>query len=227
MVLGNGRDVLAVDAPPVPGVYYLLTPTRRLSYVGKASNLRRRLADHARDPRWSTIADVRWEVVGSDLAAQAREADVIIALQPPRNRAIRADGYFSYVSIGAKGLALGKDGEFGCFPHLGRGAYCQPGRHCIDGFKALQHVVASTHPAPELVSAFLLGESDALLHVEIDTDQPHVRHGIERSRADAARFFVAGPKAMRTLRRRHGGRDVTTREEFVEWIRAEVDELLR
>ena len=74
---------------------------------------------------------------------------------------------------------------------------------------------------------FLAGTSDALLHTEIDTDQPHVRHGIERDRAEAARFFDAGPKAMRTLRLRHGGGELVTREQFVEWIRAEVEELLR
>lgn len=221
--------MLAVDAPPVPGVYYLLTPTRKLSYVGKASNLRKRLATHAKDPRWATIADVRWEVVGSDLAAQAREADVIVALQPPRNRAIKHDEYFSFVSLDARGrLVLGADGEHGCFPHLGRGAYAQPGRHCIDGFKALDQLVRTTRPDAGLVHDFLSGKSDRLLHTPLDdVDQPHVRHGIERDRAEAAQFFVAGPKAMRMLRRRHGARGRVTREQFVEWIRAEVEELLR
>lgn len=221
--------MIDVDAPPVPGVYYLLTPTGRLSYVGKASNIRRRLADHARDPRWSNIADVRWEVVGSDLAAQAREADVIIALQPARNRAIKAGGdYFSYVSIAPSGLSLGAAGAYGCFPHLGRGAYAQPGRHCIDGFKALDQLVRATKPDRALVHDFLSGTSDRLLHAPLDhVDQPHVRHGIERDRAEAVRFFVAGPKAMRTLRLRHGGTGLVTREQFVEWIRAEVEELLR
>src|SRR4051812_12840537 len=93
--------VRVVDAPTGPGVYYLLTRTRRLSYVGKAANLRRRLGDHARDPRWARIADVRWELVGSDAAATAREADVIVALQPARNRAIRHDEYYSFVTVGS------------------------------------------------------------------------------------------------------------------------------
>ena len=222
--------MLPADAPPVPGVYYLLTKTRRLSYVGKASNMRRRLGDHARDPRWANITDVRCEVVASDLAAQAREADVIVALQPARNRAIKYDGdYFSFVSIDGKGrLVLGREGEHGCFPHLGRGAYAQPGRHCIDGFKALDQLVRTTRPDRALVRDFLSGKSDRLLRTPLDDiDQPHVRHGIERDRAEAARFFVAGPKAMRTLRLRHGGGALVTREQFVEWIRAEVEELLR
>ena len=140
-VVGDGRQcgvVRAVDAPAAPGVYYLLTRTRRLSYVGKAANLRRRLGEHARDPRWASITDVRWEVLRSDAAAIAREADVIVALQPARNRAIRGDDYYSFVTIGPRGrLELGRQGEYGCFPHLGPGAYSGPGRACIDGFKAL------------------------------------------------------------------------------------------
>lgn len=215
-------------APNAPGVYYLLTKTRQLSYVGKASNLRRRLADHARDPRWANIADVRWELVASDLAAQAREADVIIALRPNRNRAIKYDGgYYSFVTVGSKGLTLGDAGQHGCFPHLGRGAYAQPGRHCIDGFKALDRIVRDTRPDADLVHDFLAGRSDALLRVELDIDQPHTRHGIERAREEAARFYVAGPRWMRALRLRHGGRGQVTREQFVSWVRAEVEEILR
>ena len=83
----------------MPGVYYLLTATRRLSYVGKAGNLRRRLGEHGRDPRWGRIAHVRWELMANEAAAAAREADVIVALQPARNRANRAEEYYSFVSI--------------------------------------------------------------------------------------------------------------------------------
>lgn len=163
-------------APDAPGVYYLLTPTRRLSYVGTASNLRRRLA------------------------AQAREADVIIALRPARNRAIKHDQYFSFVTIARRGLGLGADGEHGCFPHLGCGAYAQPGRHCIDGFEALDRIVRDTKPDRELVHAFLAGAHDDLPRVELDIDQPHTRHG---------------------------GTGLLSRVQFVAWIKAEVEELLR
>ena len=69
----QNSDVEAVDAPAVPGVYYLLTKTGRLSYVGKAANLRRRLREHARDTRWARIADVRWELFASEAAAIARQ----------------------------------------------------------------------------------------------------------------------------------------------------------
>jgi hypothetical protein len=220
--------VLEADAPAAPGVYYLLTKTRRLSYVGKAANLRRRLRDHARDARWARIADVRWELLASDAAAIAREADVIVALQPARNRAIRSDEFYSFVTVGRRGrLELATEGDYGCFPHLGRGAYSEPGRACIDGFKALGHVIGVTRPNDELIHAFLAGTSDELLGVEYDEEQPHVRFGVERDRRRAKTFFDAGPRAIRALRLRHGGVGPVTREQFVEWIRAEVDEVIR
>ena len=135
--LGQHGDVLAVDVPVAPGVYYLLTRTRRLSYVGKAANLRRRLGDHARD-RWVRIADVRWELVGSEAAAIAREADVIVALQPARNRAIRRDEYYSYVTIGPRcRLRLGRQGDYGCFPHLGHGPTPHPAGPASTGSRRL------------------------------------------------------------------------------------------
>jgi hypothetical protein len=225
---GQRWDVHTVDAPTSPGVYYLLTGMGRLSYVGKAADLRRRLGDHARDPRWARIADVRWEVLPSEAAAIGREADVIVALQPARNRAIRGDEFYSFVTLGRRGrLELGNTGEHGCFPHLGRGAYSEPGRACIDGFKALDHVIRATRPDQELVHAFLSGSSDQLLRIDYDEEQPHVRFGVERDRRSAKRFFEAGPEAMRALRLRHGGTGPVTRSQFVEWIRAEVDEVIR
>jgi hypothetical protein len=209
------------------GVYYLLGPGRQLLYVGKAVDLDRRLADHARDSRWwGDVVDVRWEVLPDERSALAREADVIVALQPVRNKSGMAEQYFSFVSVGEKGLDLGRDGEYGCFPHLGRGAGLQPGRHCIDGFKALDRVVRATRPDRALVHSFLNGSSDRLLRAPLDVDQPHVRHGIERDRVEAKQFFTAGPQAMRAIRLRHGGRGLVTRDQFVAWIRAEVDEVL-
>jgi predicted GIY-YIG superfamily endonuclease len=215
-----------VDAPTTPGVYYLVGPQRRLLYVGKASNLRRRLGDHARSGRWKTVVDVRWELVRSDAAAVQREADVIVALRPPRNRSIRRDQFFGYVTIGPKGLELGrKDGEYGCFPHLGIGGISGPSNDCIDGFNALKRIASRATPAS--VHALLSGESDTLVIDIADDEQPHTALGIRKDVALASRFFIAGPRAMQALRRRHGGTGIVTQKQFVAWIRAEVDEVLR
>jgi hypothetical protein len=211
------------------GVYYLIGRGRELLYVGKAVDLDRRLADHARDARWwGDVVDVRWEVMPDEHAALCREADVIVALQPPRNRSGVAEQHFSFVSIGAKGLVFGRDGgEYGVFPHLGRGAGLRPGRHCMDGYKAFERIVKATAPERALVHAFLSGTSDRLLRTSLDdVDQPHVRHGIERDRVEAKLFYDAGPKAMRALRLRHSGRGLVTKDQFVGWIRAEVAEVL-
>ena len=54
-----------------------------------------------------------------------------------------------------------------------------------------------------------------------------MRFGVERDRRTAKVFFDAGPRAMRSLRDRHGGTGLVTREDFVSWIRTEVDEFLR
>jgi hypothetical protein len=224
----RGRSALGKRWRVRAGVYYLLGAHRQLLYVGKANDLDRRLADHARDSRWwGEVVDVRVEVLGSERAALLREADVIVALQPPRNKSIRGDDFFAFVTVGSKGLVLGREGEYGVFPHLGRGAYSLAGRSCIDGFKALDRIVRATAPDRRLVHALLSGTSDRLLRLPLDDiEQPHVRHGIERDRVEAKQFFEAGPKAMRRLRLRHAGKGLVSREQFCAWIRHEVDEVL-
>ena len=148
-------------------------------------------------------------------------ADILAALRPPWNKA-HVDGYFSFVVVSAKGLSLAKDGEYGCFPHLGKGALSESGRACIDGFDALGRIVKTTRPEEKLVRRFLAGTSDRLLREEIDIDQPHIRHGVEHDRRLASRFYQAGPKAMRDLRVRHGGRGPVSRDQFTAWITQEV-----
>lgn len=211
--------------PASPGVYYLLGANDRLMYVGKASDLRRRLGDHARSRRWDHIERVCFETVGSPDAALVREADVLAALRPPWNKA-HVDNYFSFVGVGPKGVNLAKDGDYGCFPHLGKGAVSGPGRDCIDGFDALARMVKTTRPEENPVRKFLAGSSDSLLREELDIDQPHIRHGVQRDRRLASRFFQSGPRAMRELRLRHGGRGPVSRDEFTAWITEEVNAVI-
>lgn len=205
----------------MPGVYFLLDAQGEVLYVGKAIDLRRRLASHARSDRWPLVSSVRYEVLADGAAALAREADILAALRPPWNRA-HVDNYFSYVTISDKGLVVGAAGTYGCFPHLGKGALSEPGRACIDGFDALNRIVKTTRPERRLLHDFLTGRSDRLLRTPIEIDQPHIAHGVRRDRLVAKGFYDAGPKAMRTLRLRHGGTGPVTREQFVAWIREEV-----
>jgi predicted GIY-YIG superfamily endonuclease len=85
------------DAPATPGVYVLKDADGRVLYVGKATNLRRRLRAHFADRRWRAIkpgmsraADAEWQEVGSELEALLREAALIDQLQPPLNVQIGA-----------------------------------------------------------------------------------------------------------------------------------------
>jgi predicted GIY-YIG superfamily endonuclease len=89
------------EAPATPGVYILRDADGRALYVGKATNLRRRLRAHFAERRWRVIkremaraADVEWQEVGSDLEALLREAALIEELQPEAN-----------VQVGAPDLA--------------------------------------------------------------------------------------------------------------------------
>jgi predicted GIY-YIG superfamily endonuclease len=85
-------DRVRRDAPAVPGVYLLRDADGAALYVGKAANLRRRLAAQFAGRRWRSlppalarVAAVEWEEAGSELEALMREATLIGELQPVVN----------------------------------------------------------------------------------------------------------------------------------------------
>src|SRR5687767_9439274 len=80
---------IAAEAPAAPGVYVLRDEGGRDLYVGKANNLKRRLAAHFARRRWRGLkadlaraAGADWQEVGSELEALLLEAELIRALQP-------------------------------------------------------------------------------------------------------------------------------------------------
>ena len=86
-----GERVCAA-APQAPGVYVLRDESGRAVYVGKATNLRRRLRAHFSRRRWpalkagmARVVDAEWDVVGSELEASLRETALIEELQPAVN----------------------------------------------------------------------------------------------------------------------------------------------
>lgn len=160
----------AEEAPTSAGVYFFLSADRGLLYIGKASNLRRRLQQHAKETplelerrrtaMYALVHEVRWEIVADDDAACAREADLIVALQPVMNASIRGDGRWAYLVVTrATGDATtdfqltaapgARRGVYGCFPHLGKGVGSVPGIACSDGYPALLRLLWSTGPAAE------------------------------------------------------------------------------
>jgi hypothetical protein len=77
------------QAPATPGVYVFRDSAGAALYVGKAVNLRRRLAAHFAERRWrvlppalARVAGIEWEQVGSEIEALLREAMLIRELQP-------------------------------------------------------------------------------------------------------------------------------------------------
>jgi predicted GIY-YIG superfamily endonuclease len=161
----------ASSAPDAPGVYYFLGSRDQLLYVGKAGSLRRRLQQHARGGRVAGyrlrrgaqhVHDVCWETLPTEVAAAAREADLIVALQPRYNASIRYEGRWAYLVVdpfdsGRTRFALvdepadaGVGGHvYGCFPHLGKDVSSRAGIACSDGYVALLRLLWATHPAHE------------------------------------------------------------------------------
>ena len=86
-----GQRVCAA-APDSPGVYILRDEQGSALYVGKATNIRRRLRAHFARRRWPALkaamaraVDAEWETVGSELEALLREVTLIAELAPAVN----------------------------------------------------------------------------------------------------------------------------------------------
>ena len=108
--------------PESCGVYYLHDARGEVIYVGKSLNIRKRLFEHFADmtPKGEKlragVADLSWEITGSELVALLHESAEIKRLQPPVNRALRIRNYagaiFTYTDQnGYKCLAVGKRNE--------------------------------------------------------------------------------------------------------------------
>src|SRR5688500_18935023 len=82
--------------PVSPGVYFLCGPGEGVLYVGKARNLRKRLASYrvANPERLSRriirllhrVTRIEWDECRDELAAQCREELLIAVLEPSFNR---------------------------------------------------------------------------------------------------------------------------------------------
>jgi hypothetical protein len=107
-----GPDFLA-GVPTGPGVYRLYDESGTLLYIGKAVNLRRRLAQYRtagrkkRERKRRTLvkaaARITWEVSGSALTAALTEIRLIQALRPSRNVASAFPFLYPFVGVHAEG----------------------------------------------------------------------------------------------------------------------------
>lgn len=179
----------AAAAPASAGVYFVLGPARELLYAGKATNMRSRLRQHAaavvpertRLSRLYELAtDVRWiECADADEAA-AREADVIVALQPPFNASISDEGRWNFVVVdddnGVARFGLSTTAPkhrrgrhvYGCFPHLGRGVSSRPAIACSDGYTALLRLLWATSATTAQMPARITRSAPDAFEVGLD-----------------------------------------------------------
>jgi predicted GIY-YIG superfamily endonuclease len=147
----------AARAPAQPGVYFFAGADDTLLYVGKAANLRRRLADHARSQpralglresaRLGAVCTIRWEICADEEAALLREADLIVMLRPPFNASHTEQDPHRYLGVATDSSGLtsfdllaapGNPGQvYGCFPHLAKGAFSHAAKRTKAGYTAL------------------------------------------------------------------------------------------
>ncbi len=110
--VGRGRAVLdrslLVDIPKLPGVYLMRDTYDHVIYVGKAKNLRDRVASYYSQPLGytrkmdgllETMTRVDYEVVGSELEALLLEAQLIKWYQPRYNTALRAFEHYPFIRV--------------------------------------------------------------------------------------------------------------------------------
>jgi excinuclease UvrABC nuclease subunit len=94
--------------PRKPGVYIMLSHHDEVIYIGKAKNLRERLASYYSQPLGYTrkmdglieaMARVETEVTGSELQALILESQLIHRHQPRYNTAMRSSEHYPYIRV--------------------------------------------------------------------------------------------------------------------------------
>jgi DNA polymerase-3 subunit epsilon len=88
------------DIPEEPGIYYFYNETGDLIYIGKSRNLQQRINTHLSNNTTNRamemrdqIADIDWEITGSELIALLKESYEIKENKPLYNRAQRRTSF--------------------------------------------------------------------------------------------------------------------------------------
>jgi len=110
--VGRGRAVLdrshLASIPHAPGVYIMRDPEDRVLYVGKAKNLRKRVASYYSQPLGytrkmdgllETLSKIDVEVVGTELEALILESQLIRRYRPRFNTVQRNAEQYVYVKV--------------------------------------------------------------------------------------------------------------------------------
>jgi DNA polymerase III subunit epsilon len=88
------------NIPEEPGIYYFYNESGNLIYIGKSRNLLQRISTHLSNNTSNrtmemrdSIADIDWDITGSELIALLRESQEIKENKPLYNRAQRRTGF--------------------------------------------------------------------------------------------------------------------------------------
>ncbi|HET6775153.1 MAG TPA: nucleotide excision repair endonuclease [Acidimicrobiales bacterium] len=201
-------DVLlaaAAGAPPAPGVYFFMGRDHDLLYVGKATNLRRRLQGHARAPlavdrrsdaRIGRVRAVAWEECASERDALLREADLIVALRPPYNASHTTAPQATYLRLeqgdattfrlvtdpgdqggtGGAAEAGGTARVHGPIPHLAKGGHSSPAKWTKHGYTALLRALWAAQRSPRAARIpRAIGGSSPPVTATVAVDPPLLR----------------------------------------------------
>lgn len=99
--LNPNLKVEKIDSiPEEPGIYYFYNEKGELIYIGKSRNLQQRIRTHLSNNTTNRamemrdlIADIDWDVTGSELIALLKESSEIKKNKPVYNRAQRRTGF--------------------------------------------------------------------------------------------------------------------------------------
>lgn len=95
--------------PENPGVYFMIGHDGEIRYIGKAKNLRKRVTSYSRLKPGNAcerllemidgVARIQWQVLESEAAALAREADLLRSVKPPYNVAGTDPEHYLFVGV--------------------------------------------------------------------------------------------------------------------------------
>jgi DNA polymerase-3 subunit epsilon len=99
--LHPGLDLELIDSlPKSTGVYKFLSAENELIYIGKSRNVQSRVKQHLKNnsskkaiKMKEEIADIQYELTGSETIALLKESNLIKKYKPRYNRALRKDKY--------------------------------------------------------------------------------------------------------------------------------------
>lgn len=119
--------------PPLPGVYLYKDKNNKIIYIGKAINLKKRVAQYFKKtdtlgPKTQelvkNIAKIDYKIVGSEIEALVLESSLIKKHQPKYNIQLKDNKSFLYITIHKNYIeTTRRTGDFGPFPSGGQVKY--------------------------------------------------------------------------------------------------------